>query len=318
MNPNSSDPNNPNLQQPDLSSFPPTPQAPSDATASPPSPEPLPSSPVSPTADSFSTPTSLPDLTSAAQTPPPQPEPIPTFTSGVPLDTISPPSNTTLPPEGSTPVESGPTPTFTSPAPVPVESGPAENPANSSDFSAPGGFNWPDNQYASSNPNANNSMNIPNPTVGSLTEPAPSDLSHLVNASEEINPAGQEPAIPLAQPETLVPGGVGTGTEIPNVPTEETHKNFPKWIIGVGVGLLLAVAGASAYFILGIGKTPPPASIPATTTQENTIAPPVIQPTVVPTIAIPTASPSAGVSLPGGSGTQATSAADLLRQRQGR
>lgn len=330
MNPNSSDPNNPTPIQPaqdptqqDLGSVQPEPMPPDKATT-----------PASETP--------LPDLTTAAaQMSPPEFTPIPpvpdinytptpiepgpsesmsTFTSSAPLDSNLPPTGTPLTPEQPSPAESIPTPTFTSPPPAPNESGSTGSSVNPSDFNAPAGsFNWPDNQYTSPGTNMNDALNMPGSPSFSQTEPAPSDLSHLVNSSEGTNLAGQEPILPLAQPESLVPGGgTNSETEIPSVPTEETHRSFPKWAIGVGVGLLLAVAGASAYFILGIGKTPLPESVPATGTQEETTAPPVIQPTAVPTIAIPTATPSAGVSLPGGSGTQATSAADLLRQRQGR
>ncbi|OGE15860.1 hypothetical protein A2769_01680 [Candidatus Daviesbacteria bacterium RIFCSPHIGHO2_01_FULL_37_27] len=358
MDPNNPDPNK-ITPQPDLNSIPSSaPQTP-DLSSTPPPPPPsaadLPAIPtptettppvptISPDASSFSAPTQLPDLTSATQSPMSEPAsiaPFPgnpqnelttsTLTGNTAAGTSMPPPDTSFQsdpgvmpnqnPFGGAPESATadliPTPTFT-PPPSPAETGSTENPANASDFSTPtSSFNWSDNQNAAGTL-SNDPFNFSNPSESNPAEPAPSDLSHLVNASEGMNPPGQDSAPTLAQPETLTPGAV-TSNDVPNVPTEENHKSFPKWIIGVGVGLLLAVAGASAYFILGIGKTSLQGSIPAAEDNvQATIAPPIIQPTLVPTIAIPTVTPSAGVSLPGGSGTQATSAADLLRQRQGR
>ncbi len=83
--------------------------------------------------------------------------------------------------------------------------------------------------------------------------------------------------------------------------------------------MLLIVAGASAYFILGFGKPAPAGSTPAVTTEQPPIqAPPAVRTQPIPTIATPPATGSAGFgTIPGTGTTQATSAADLLRQRQG-
>lgn len=161
-------------------------------------------------------------------------------------------------------------------------------------------------------PQANTPESSDQNSANSITtnEPAPTDLSHLINsgATEVIQPS--------SEPETLVaPAGV---PEVPTVPTEG-GKGFPKWLIGVGIGLLLIVGGASAYFILGIGQPPKTTtSIPATTVPNtNQAKPPAAAATQA---AQPTSTPEASGSanfgqLQGGSQT-ATSAADLLRQRQ--
>lgn len=83
-------------------------------------------------------------------------------------------------------------------------------------------------------------------------------------------------------------------------------------MIGVGIGLLIAVMGASAYFVLGIGQAPKTTSLPAVDTSQTTqIKPPAPLPTPV-----AESETSSFGELQGGGG-QATSAGDLLR-RQGR
>lgn len=145
------------------------------------------------------------------------------------------------------------------------------------------------------------------------SEPAPTDLSHLENQATEPAPSVYTP--PLSQPETLVAQASSTNSEIPNIPTENEHKGIPMWLIGVGVGLFLVVTAASAYFILGVGRAPQPESVPAVTNEEQTlVAPPIVVQTPLPTNPVATSS----TELEGGTPTQATSAADLLRQRQGR
>lgn len=294
MDPKSTDPANPNSSQQDLSSLSPTPQIPVDAPVIPSQPEPLPAAPPV---------TPLPDLNSAA----------PTSSPPISFDQNSSQlSDPGLSFQAPASIEPAPIPTFTPPPP--------ENTPNTpTDFGiSTGGFNWSENSGSSPQSSADEALKIPTPIMAEQNEPAPSDLSHLVNTSEPPSSIDTgSVSAPTPQPETLMPNSTSAETDIPNVPSEESHKSFPKWIIGVGVGLLLAVAGASAYFILGIGRTSLSGSVPATGTQETTTAPPVIKPTAVPTIAIPIASPAAGLSLPGGSGTQATSAADLLKQKQG-
>lgn len=160
----------------------------------------------------------------------------------------------------------------------------------------------------------------------SPSEQAPTDLSHLIPDSP-VNTQPEQPVYipPVTQPETLIvpPDGNEVGPSIPT--TEEGHSKIPKWVIGVGIGLLLAVAGATAYFIWpGFGNT---ANVTPTTDQ-----PAVIESTPQTPIAAPTATPTPALdgSLPDGSNsgfgsvdgsttatpTPPTSAADLLRQRQ--
>lgn len=150
-----------------------------------------------------------------------------------------------------------------------------------------------------------------NPQPAAATaEQAPTDLSHLIsNADSNTEP-------PPVQPETLVMPQPAT-PEVPNIPTE-TKGGIPKWVIGLGAGLLIIVAGASAYFILGIGQTPKNTSLPATEppkVQQQVSTPAPIIPTPTPQ---PAATGSANFGDLQGSGTapQASSAADILKARQ--
>ena len=147
-----------------------------------------------------------------------------------------------------------------------------------------------------------------------VSESAPTDLSHLIGNSQPEENSPQQSTL-----ETLVAPPTNTAPDVPTTPQVE-HKGIPKWLIGVGIGLFLLVVGASAYFILGIGRAPDITSIPATQAPKTTqqIKPPAPLPTPV---SQPAATGSASFGeLQGGSsgGQQATSAADLLRQRQGR
>lgn len=150
-------------------------------------------------------------------------------------------------------------------------------------------------------------------------ESAPTDLSHLMDVPSAA-------PVSTAQPETLV---VPQSTaETNQAVTSSGSKGFPKIAILVGgLLLLLVVAGASAYFILGVGQpVQPQTSVPAE--QQRLTNPPK---SVLPTTS-PPATPSAennsfgtltGQATPSASPTKAattsaqsgTSAIDLLRQR---
>lgn len=151
----------------------------------------------------------------------------------------------------------------------------------------------------------------------SLTESAPTDLSHLIsnNASQDV---GQNPA---AGSETLIipQAANNVAAEIPTIPTEN-RKSIPKWLIGLGIGLLIIVAGASAYFILGVGqptKNNDSTSVPAQVSKTTVKTPPPIA-TSGSESSNPAATGSANFGqLQNNSTTpSATSAADLLKQRQ--
>ena len=177
-------------------------------------------------------------------------------------------------------------------------------------------FTPPENQT----PVAYNPMlDTPPPLESAPPQPetAPTDLSQLVAQAPEIPPAF---APPVTQPETLVspPSSVNGGIDVPNIPME-SGGGIPKWVIGLALGLVIVVAGTSAYFILGIGKNTPAQSLPATTEDQQTLTEPPQQLPPQP----PAATSSASFGQFGGSagtGTTpaATSAADLLRQRQRR
>lgn len=148
-----------------------------------------------------------------------------------------------------------------------------------------------------------------NPAPEQSMESAPTDLSQLANTVES------QPIYtpPLSQPETLVVPP--SNPEPTTLQTDGGGHGLPKWLIFVGAGLLLAVLGASAYFILGIGQSKNSTSLPATE-QPTLITPPIASP-VVQQPSTATSSGSFG-SFAGSPTPQATSAADLLRQRQAR
>lgn len=333
MDSNSSDPNKPNAPsggnpQPDLSSTlgAPTPIQP-ESNSTPPSP--VQSEPASP----------LPDL---SQSIPPSPQP--TWSPPSPEPTLSNPEPNQLNPNDQVLTAD---PTLAPPPAVPQEPieqvpssiSPLDNPFNVPTQNPPidAGITSQSTptpptptfvpQPPSNNPSFSwsNASTQPQPipevpqnppaTAAPLDqpEPAPTDLSHLVDTST------QQPVYtpPLSQPETLVAPANGGGADVPNLPTENHSGGIPKWVIGVGAGLLLAVVAASAYFILGIGRPSETTSLPAVESQQiNT--PTVVQQQVPVVVSTPTATSSAGFgSLPGTGSSQATSAADLLRQRQG-
>lgn len=149
----------------------------------------------------------------------------------------------------------------------------------------------------------------PEPTSAAPTESIPTDLSHLIsNDSQLENP--QNPA-----PETLVvPPASNAVPDVPTLPLD-SHKGIPKWLIGVGVGLLIIVAAASAYFILGFGQTPKTTtSIPAQTTNTSQVKPPAPVATPVQTTQAPATGSASFGSLEGSGTPQATRAGDLMKK----
>lgn len=106
-------------------------------------------------------------------------------------------------------------------------------------------------------------QNVPqaNPEPQETSEQAPTDLSHLIG-SDANNQTMTAQSENIVLPQNSVP-------EVPTIPVEN-KSGFPKWIIGLGVGLLIIVAGASAYFIMGIGQTPKNTSLPAQEAPANT------------------------------------------------
>lgn len=149
----------------------------------------------------------------------------------------------------------------------------------------------------------------PTPAETYSAESPPTDLSHLVgnNSQAEPIPTNSGGAETLVVPPTPPEGGA--------VPAENVKRGMPKWLIGVGVGLLVAVVGASAYFILGIGQTPKGGSLPAVPTQTTQqVKPPAPLPTPVAATPSPESETAGFGQLESGGGRSATSAGDLLRQ----
>lgn len=186
--------------------------------------------------------------------------------------------------------------------------------------------NTPPNQPNSPDMNIYNPM-IPEQEAPKLAESAPTDLSHLIDPSMNVNGNSPVNTPTLSQqPETLVvPGNGNDGSS--TLPTTSSPSHIPKWVIGAGIGLLIIVAGASGYLILGIGKSAPePASLPAQQ-QTQLQAPPQTQPQL-PNSQAPNnnnlqpnngsfgeLNSSTSSALPPAS-SQPRSAADLLRQNQ--
>lgn len=222
-------------------------------------------------------------------------------------------------PTGAGQPDLGATPTFTPPAPPPAPEppmtpldNPLQAPPQAPSIDGGTGFSWPNPQPQPPQPNTPpvTTQDLYGPSVSPPPpETAPTDLSHLVAGNGNDQPVYTPP---VTQPETLITQPNGN-EEIPNVPIENHNGGMPKWVIGLGIGILLAVLGTSAYFILGIGKQADntPTSLPATTKQQTLTPPPS------PITAPAPATESSSFGEVGGT-KPATSAADLLKQRQGR
>ncbi len=273
--------------------------------------------PIPPSTSPFDTPSTLP---ASAQPP--------TFTpsdsSNLPNNTVqlnstldSPWNTPTQPPPLENPQPSFPPPLSTpsSDATTPIfTQNPAEETAAPNTWTAPSPTTtpFPNTESSPQSYSVGTPSNL-EPANTASTEPipaAPTDFSHLISSNQPETPPpsfGEDTLVaPLPVP------------EIPTVPIG-TNKGVPKWLIGLGVGLLIIVAGASAYFILGIGQPPKTTtSIPATQVSNPTVKAP---PPIATPIAQPAATGSASFGqLQGNNAPPATSAADLLRrnQQQGR
>lgn len=221
------------------------------------------------------------------------------------------------------PSQTAPTPTFTPPAPPsspsqeepilspldnplgsPIQAPPIEQPQTGAQPS------WTSISTEQLAPADQNSSPPPTPT-----EAAPTDLSHLISSNQS------ESASSPASETLFVPSNPSQAPEVPNLQTEN-HPPIPKWLIGLGGLLLIVVIGASAYFILGIGRNTETTSLPATTTSETTPAKPAtaVSTSAAQTSTEPESANSGNFGEFQGSGSQgnqqATSAAELLRQRQ--
>ena len=316
---------------------------PSPAPVAPSQPDPIQSTPdLSPPTSMPSTngmpdnsmPTSIP--TAAPTSPDLNPNPSPPdfgFNNPGPTDPSAPQSTFTTPPP--TPdLNSQPTQTMdtfgTSPASGSMPVDPTFPPLGNSTAQPP-----TDTQptwmppSTSPQPDLNTPPPVPDPTLPQTppsVESAPTDLSHLLGSTPAMDAGTTEPSsASTVAPETVVVPSEATNPA-PDVPTmtNQEHKPIPKWLIGVGVGLLILVVGASAYFILGVGQTPAETSVPAEVSKPTVqnappVATPVPQATPPESASDPSATASANFGQLQGSGTQqqqATSAADLLRQRQ--
>src|SRR3989338_8478467 len=277
--------------------------------------------------DNTQKPSSLPTFDPV---PPPSPPQYPTFPQEPPPITPAPPPPVTTPPwpPAPEPAPVSPLPPFPSEPFTPVE--PNLNSANlSSGWPPPPTSPAPptpppppnistsplDNPWGAppqpppiSNPSTPPPWTPPQTPVETSDSP-PTDLSHLVgNSSQpEPTPTNLNQAETLVVPSTITPE---TSTE----PSEHNKRGVPKWLIGVGVGLLLAVLGVSSYFIMGIGQTPKTTSLPAVDTSQATqIKPPA--PIATPPVQSPApVDNSASFGDLQGGGQQDSRAGDLLRQ----
>lgn len=174
------------------------------------------------------------------------------------------------------------------------------------------------NPNLSSAPEENPSPLTSEPVNPGLSESMPTDLSHLVGNNEVPEAVVVDQASKV--PENLV---VTPAPSENQVVSGASSSGLPKWIFLVGGGVLILVAAASAYFILGVGKSEPPAPVSVPAVQEPLTNPPK---TVVPT-AVPSSTPSAdtgfgnvegsaqsGVQGSTPSGQTTPSAMDLLRR----
>ncbi len=154
-------------------------------------------------------------------------------------------------------------------------------------------------------------------------EPAPTDLSQLTGNSndQQPNPEVYTPSVSSTENLVVPVPTPGASTTNPN----DHHHKFPKLLIFLlGGVVLLVVIGASAYFILGLGRNiSAPISKPAEVTQPPLTNPPSQVQAQASTPAAELTSPNpiaSGAtnfgSVAATSAPKAGSAFDLLRQKQ--
>lgn len=152
------------------------------------------------------------------------------------------------------------TPVAESPAAGGLTNTPPQQEANPFNTPAPTAFNPFSSQTAGSTPPSPESF--PSSSEPAPSETVPTDLSNLVNTTSEATNY-----VPQSQtPESLVvPPPQASGGDVNQAVPDTGGNGFPKIVFVIGGIILLGVLGASAYFILGIGKPaePLPASVPA-------------------------------------------------------
>lgn len=156
---------------------------------------------------------------------------------------------------------------------------------------------------------------------GDSTEAIPTDLSHLVGTN---TPAPEPIAATVPIVETTAPLVVPPTNASNSEVVTADGGGFPKWLLVViGLILLIVALGASAYFILGIGKPGgAPLSLPAQE-QPPLSPPPSSAPVFLPPAQL--ATPSTSQSQPGAgtlltptvsSSATGSSAFDILKSQQ--
>lgn len=267
-----------------------------------------PSSP--PTFDPMSPPTYPPAPTFPQEPPPPFPPTAPSFNPPPPVAPLWPPAPEPAPispPPSTFPASPLPSPTPDLSSGWPPATPPPPNTSSTSPLDNPWGA--PFQPPPISTPSTPPPWTPPQTPIETSDSP-PTDLSHLVgnNPQPEPAPANLNQAETLVVPPAVVPESAAE-------PLENGKRGIPKWLIGVGVGLLLAVLGTSAYFIMRIGQTPKTTSLPAVDTSQTTqIKPPAPIATPVSQQSAPATGSASFGEIQGGGQQQATRAGDLLRQ----
>lgn len=228
-------------------------------------------------------------------TPPMSPPPFPSSEPQSPVPSI---------PPAPVPLPEQPFPSVSNETPSPVDQTPVPPQPETNTFGMPpAAAPTPFNPFASSGTGSQPSEPVASETV-------PTDLSNLVNTSPEAvsyMPQAEAPSVVLPQ----APGG-GMDQAVP----ASGGKGFPKILIIIGGVILLIVIGASAYFILGIGKPAEPLPV-SNSIEQQPAAAPTAKLTPTPTVSTQSGSFS---NLPGNptvtpSGGGGGSAYDLLKKR---